>query len=40
MKDLIYIAITVAFFGLMLLYVRVCAALAASDADSEAGGTR
>lgn len=39
-KDIIYIAVTIAFFGLMLLYVRACAALAASDADSEAGGTR
>lgn len=39
-KDLLFIALTVAFFGGMLLYVRVCAALAASDADAEQGGTR
>lgn len=40
MKDLIYIAVTVGFFALMHAYVRACAALAASDADAEAGGTR
>lgn len=40
MKDILYIGLTLAFFGAMLVYVRVCAALAASDADSEAGGTR
>ncbi len=40
MKDLIYIAITIGFFVLMLAYVRACAALAASDSDSEAGGAR
>lgn len=39
-KDILYIGLTIAFFGAMLAYVRVCAALAASDADSEAGGTR
>jgi hypothetical protein len=40
MRDFLYIALTVAFFGAMLLYVRICAGLAASDADAEAGGTR
>ncbi len=40
MKDLMYLTITIAFFGLMLAYVRCCAALAASDADADAGGTR
>ncbi len=40
MKDILYIALTVVFFVAMLLYVRVCAGLAASDADAEAGGTR
>jgi hypothetical protein len=40
MKDLLYIGLTLAFFGAMSVYVRVCAALAASDADAEAGGTR
>lgn len=39
-NDLLYITITLAFFGLMLAYTRACAALAASDADAEAGGTR
>ncbi len=38
--DLLYLALTVGFFALMLGYVRACAALAASDADAEAGGTR
>jgi hypothetical protein len=40
MKDLLYIALTVAFFGGMLLYVRVCTALASSDADADTGSTR
>ncbi len=40
MRDLIYIAITVAFFALMLLYVRACGALGAVDTEKEAGGTR
>ncbi len=40
MKDLIWIAVTIGFFGLMLAYVRACAALAATDTDAEAGGTR
>jgi hypothetical protein len=39
-KDILYIALAVAFFAAMLAYVRICAALAASDADAEAGGTR
>jgi hypothetical protein len=43
-KDFLYIALTVGFFGGMQLYVRVCAALAAADADAggeaDAGGTR
>jgi len=39
-KDLLYIALTIVVFGALLLYVRACAALAASDADAEAGGTR
>ncbi len=40
MKDILYLACTIAFFAAMLAYVRTCAALAASDADADAGGTR
>ena len=43
MKDILYLACTIAFFAAMLAYVRICAALAAlaaSDADADAGGTR
>jgi hypothetical protein len=40
MQDILYVGLTLAFFGAMLAYVRICAALAASDADADAGGTR
>lgn len=40
MADLLYIALTLGFFAAMLGYVRVCDALAASDADADAGGAR
>lgn len=35
MLDAIYIAITIAFFGLMLAYVRACEALGREHADGE-----
>lgn len=40
MLDLAYLVLIAVFFAAMLAYVRICAALAASDADAEAGGTR
>lgn len=40
MWDIIYLGITVAFFALMLLYVRACRALAAADPEKDVGGTR
>ena len=35
MKDLIYVTVTVGFFGVMLLYVRACARLGERAASEE-----